>query len=120
MLKPEVSVPVTVTTAALVFGLFSGLTLPAADTRAATPNDPKLRAGERQAFYLSLAAAAGVGALSRDPWPFVAGATTAVILVWIERINIATDPVTDRVNLSTTLGQGASLSERFNSVLPQG
>lgn len=93
-LKPEISVPVAVGTAGLVFGIYQ-LALPnLTDVKASAPNNPVLQGSENAALWLSVAVSAGISLIAGDVTPFVLGGMMAVSLSWIHRHAAALDPTT--------------------------
>jgi len=85
MLKAEVSIPVALATAGVVWGAYQ-LALPSlADTRAEEPNTPDLARAERQALLISVGVAGGIALLAHDSTPFIVGGLFAVALSWCYR-----------------------------------
>lgn len=94
MLKPEVSVPVGLGTAALVYGIYQFALPNLADARSVEAGNEDLRASENTALWLAVASAAGVSLISGDSTPFVLGGLLAVGLSWSHRHARAIDPTT--------------------------
>lgn len=96
-MKAEVSIPVALGTAAVVFGVYQ-LALPTvADVRAEDPDDPALARAERTALILSATVAGGIALLANDATPFIVGGLFAVLLSWAHRHANMLDPSTQRV-----------------------
>ncbi|MGE5827533.1 MAG: hypothetical protein ACM30G_04110 [Micromonosporaceae bacterium] len=84
-LRADISIPVALGTAGVVWGIYQ-LGLPSlADARAVEPNSADLAAAERQALVMSAAVAGGIALLAGDPTPFVVGGLLAVGLSWLHR-----------------------------------
>lgn len=96
-MKPEVSIPVALATAALVYGIYQAALPSFADTRMAAPDDANLRSSEDNALLLGVAACAGISLISRDATPFIYGGITAVALSWSHRWHRAVNPATGKV-----------------------
>lgn len=114
MLKPEVSIPVALATAAVVYGVYN-VALPSfADSRMAAPDDSNLAAAENNALFLGVAACAGISILAKDVTPFVYGGLTAVLLSWSHRWHKAVNPSTGK--LDTVVGQMGSNLKAVSTV----
>ena len=97
MLRAEVSIPVALGTAAIVYGVYQ-LSLPSmADARAVQPNSADLASAERQALVLSAGVAGGVALLAKDSTPFIVGGLFAVALSWLHRHCNQIDSTTQRI-----------------------
>lgn len=96
-MRAEVSIPVALGTAGIVWGVFQ-LAMPTmAECRNNEANDPNLAASERSALAISAVISGGISLLSSDPTPFVVGGLTAVMLAWFYRHHNMIDPGTQRM-----------------------
>src|SRR4051812_48581064 len=103
MLKPEVSIPVAVSTASLVYGIFA-ISLPnVAEARTSAVDDDDLRAAENVAMWTSIAAVAAIALTTRQTLPLIYGGGMAVGLAWLHRWARVVDPATGRINVSASL-----------------
>jgi hypothetical protein len=84
-MKPEVSIPVALATAALTWGIYQAFLPRVADVRALGPDDPDVRGAERQALVLAVGVSAGVSLLAKDSVPFIVSGLFAVGLSWFHR-----------------------------------
>lgn len=98
-LKAEVSIPIALTTATVVYGVYSASLPSVAESRTSDVNDDDLRAAENVASWTAAAVIAGVSLLTRDPLPFILGGTMLVGMAWIHRHARMVDPSTGRVQL---------------------
>lgn len=99
MLKPEVSVPVALATAAVVYGTYQ-IALPTlADARSVEADNAHLAGAERAALFVSVGVAGGISLIAKDPTPFILGGLFAVALTWAHRYANQVDPATGRLSL---------------------
>lgn len=96
-MKPEVSIPVALATAAVVYGIYQSALPSFADARMASPDDSNLRSAENNALLLGVAACAGISLIAKDATPFIYGGFTAVALSWSHRFHRAVNPVTGKI-----------------------
>lgn len=82
MLKPEVSLPVGLATAAVVYGVYQAALPPVADVRTADRSHPDVQAAERTASWFSAAVVSGISLLAKDPTIFVIGSSAVIALAW--------------------------------------
>lgn len=85
MLKAEISIPVALGTAALVWGIYQAALPTVSDARGVEPNNPDLQAGERTALLLAVGVAGGISILAKDSTPFIVAGLLAVTLSWVHR-----------------------------------
>lgn len=100
MMKAEVSIPVALATAGVVWGVYQ-LALPSlADARAIEPDSRDLSSAERQALVVSVGVASGIALLAKDSTPFIVGGLFAVAMSWCHRhsnmINSQTQTIWNR------------------------
>lgn len=96
MLKAEVSIPVALATAAVVYGVYQAALPSFADARSIEADNGHLASAERQALFLAAGVAGGISLLAKDSTPFVVGGMFAVALSWTHRWNNQVDPATNR------------------------
>lgn len=97
MLKAEVSIPVALGTAALVWGVYQVALPTLADARRVEPNNSDLASAENTALILAAGVAGGIAILAKDSTPFVVGGLLAVALSWAHRLENQTDSTTQKV-----------------------
>jgi hypothetical protein len=100
MLKPEVSVPVALSTAAMVYGVYSVALPNVAEARTAQADDDDLRAAENVASWAAAAAVGAVTLVTRDPVPFILGGGMIVLMSWLHRHARAVDPTIGRIGVA--------------------
>lgn len=95
-LKPEVSIPVALATASVVYASFSQLpSVP--DMRSAEPMDPDLQGGIKAAAWISAAAVGGISLIAKDATIFIVGGFMTVALYWWRAHADAHDPLTQQI-----------------------
>lgn len=105
-MKPEVSIPVALATAAVVVGVYSHALPSQADQRtlpAGTMGSEFLASSERQALLTSVAVAAGISLIAKDSVPFILGGLLAVGLAWQSRVAREVNPTTNKIDISRNL-----------------
>lgn len=112
-LKPEVSIPVALTTAGVVYGVYTAALPNVAEARTSAADDDDLRAAESVAMWASIAVVGLVTLVTRDPIPFIFGGAMAVGLSWVHRHARHVDPQTGRA-------AGITLGARFSTTADPG
>ena len=107
-LKPEVSIPVGLATAALVYSVYANATPSITEIRAAKPNDADVAASRKLAAWTSAGIVGGVSLIAKDPTIFIIGGTMVVVLDWWHR----------HANLVNPLVGKASVMESSSGTLP--
>lgn len=111
MFKAEVSIPVALATSAVVVGVYQHFLPSNADARSIMPN-VHLEGAERSALIASVAVAAGISLLAKDPVPFWFGGIVAVALSWSHRYANNVDPNTGKL---AELPSMADQAQRYNA-----
>jgi hypothetical protein len=93
-LRPEVSLPVALATAAIVYVTYDHALPSIADSRVGGCNDAHLATSERQAAWTSAAIVGGISLIAKDPNVFIIGGTMIVALSWWHRHANAVNPDT--------------------------
>lgn len=106
MLKPEVSLPVGLATAAVVYAIYSNATPTVADLREGPVGDQVADGSRKLAAWTAAGVVAGISLLAKDPTVFVIGGVMVVALDWWHRHAIEYDP-----------GTGTSLRAKISSPL---
>jgi hypothetical protein len=115
-LKPEVSLSVGLSTAALVYAVYSNATPPIADIRVAKPNDVDIESSRKLAAWTSAGVVGGISLIAKDPTVFILGGTMVVILDWWHRHANMVNPIT---HTATSIGDWAEgLSPRDAAAPP--
>lgn len=96
-LRPEVSMPTALATAAIVYVTYDHALPSIADARVGGCNDEHLGSSERQAAWTSAAIVGGISLIARDPNVFIVGGAMIVILSWWHRHANAVNPDTGSV-----------------------
>lgn len=84
-LKPEVSLPVALATATIVYGIYSNGMPPVVDIRTAPQNHPDVDSAERAAAWTSAAVVAGISLIAKDATVFIIGGAMVVAMSWWHR-----------------------------------
>lgn len=95
-LKPEISLPVGLATAALVYGIYSNATPPITDIRASKPNDPTIDGSRKFATWTAASVVAGISLISKDPTIFVLGGSMVIVMDWAHRHGNFVTPLTGK------------------------
>lgn len=93
-LKAEISLPVALATAAVVYGIYQTKLPSAAETKLSMPNNAHLQTSRRTATIEAAAVVAGISLLAKDPTILVVGGALVVVEDWIHRHADATHPQT--------------------------
>lgn len=83
--KPEVSLTLGISTAALVYGIYGRALPPLADVRAAAERNIDVESAERNAAWTSAALVAGISLIARDGTIFILGGGMIIALSWWNR-----------------------------------
>lgn len=93
-LKPEVSVPAGLATAAVVYAIFSNATPSIADIRSAPANNTDIASAERMATITSAAVVGGISLIAGDANIFIIGGAMIIAMaLWTRHAN-GTNPST--------------------------
>lgn len=82
MLKPEVSLPVALSTAAIVAGVFMNAEPPVADVRTAPKGHPEIATSTKAAAWMSATIVGAVSLIAKDPTVFIIGGGMIVGMTW--------------------------------------
>jgi hypothetical protein len=96
-LKPEVSLPTSLATAAIVWAIYDQALPNLTDVRAAPANDTHVNSAERLATWTSLGVVGAISLIAHDPNVFIVGAGLTVTLAWWHRHANAVDPSSGHV-----------------------
>jgi len=100
-MKPEVSIPVGLATAAVVYGTYQWVAGPnLADVRTVGPDstgESMLASQERTALFVAAGVSGAISLIAKDPVPFWLGAGLAVVLSWVHRYSRNVDPTTNKL-----------------------
>lgn len=101
MLKPEVSIPVGLATAGVVYGTYQFIAGPnLADVRTVNPDgqgERMLASQERTALFVAVGVSGAISLIAHDPVPFWLGAGLAVVLSWCHRYSRNVDPTANKL-----------------------
>lgn len=97
ILKPDTSVVVGVSTAALVGFVYSYGLPNVATMQATTPQDGNIEAGRKKAAWTGAAVVAGISLLTKDKTVFVIGGATLIALDWHARLANAAHPSDQKI-----------------------
>jgi hypothetical protein len=97
-LSPEVSLPTSVATGALVWAIYASALPNITDIRVGGQNDDHIASTERMATWTSLATVSAISLIARDPNVFIVGGAMTVALAWWHRHANAVDPDTGKAS----------------------
>jgi hypothetical protein len=96
-LRAEVSLPITLATAAVVYGIFQTQLPTVAESKSTMPNNAHLQSSRRTATVVSLAVCGGISHMAKDPSIFFVGGKLAVVLDFVHRHADAVHPQTGQM-----------------------
>lgn len=97
MARPEISIPAALATGTVVIALYQRGMPPALDVRAAQVGDRNVEAVRKQNAWMAAATVSAISLIAKDATVFIVGGAMVVILDWMTRANIWTNPVTGNV-----------------------
>lgn len=97
VLKPEGSVTLGASVAALVYGVYTFSTPPTAVVHATKAHDDNVDRGRKKAAWTTAAIVAGVSLMTRDKTVFVMGGIMVILLDWHTRHANAVSPDTGQI-----------------------
>lgn len=97
-LAPEVSLPTSLATAALVWAVYNSAMPTLADVRSAPQNDEVVNSSERTAAWTATGVVAAVSLISHDLNPFILGSGMIIALSWWHRHANAVNPDTNKAS----------------------
>jgi hypothetical protein len=103
-LRPEVSLPVGLATAAVVWVVYDHALPSIADARVGGHDDPHLWSTEKSASLISIAVVGGISLIAKDPTVFIIGGAMTIALSWWHRHANMVDPATGKLNLGNAAG----------------
>jgi|ERR1035441_7890323 hypothetical protein len=114
-LKPEVSLPIALGTAAVVWGVYSHFMPPVADVKAADPNNKVMDSTRREATFIAAGVVGGISLITKDPSIFIVGGAMVVALDFAHRHANVSHPVTGQLvpapsNSGGQVNQAATVS----------
>lgn len=87
-LRAEVSIPIALATAGVVYAIYSNATPSIADIRSAPANNDDIAHSERMATVASVGVVAGISLIARDPNILIVGGTMVIIMsIWTRHAN---------------------------------
>lgn len=96
-LKPEVSLPVSLATGAVVYAIFSNATPSFADMNVSSPDNPALSSANRSATLMATAVVGGISLIARDPTVFIIGGMMTVAMAFWTKYHNMVDPATGKL-----------------------
>lgn len=85
MLNPEVSLPVGLATAGVVYAIYQNALPPVVDVRSAQPGNADVQGSEKLATWTALGVVSGISLLAKDPNVLIMGGITMIVLAWWHR-----------------------------------
>lgn len=102
-LRPEVSLPTSLATAAVVWAVYNSALPPVADVRVNGMHDPHIASSERLAAWTAAGIVGGISLIARDSNVFIVGGAMIVALSWWHRHANAVNPDTGRAMTTTAV-----------------
>jgi hypothetical protein len=102
--RPEISLGLGLAVATLAYGIYNRGFPPGVDMRAAKEGDEHGQTVAKQSAWAAAATVAGVSILAKDHTIFIIGGSTVVVLDWLTRYNLWSNPVTGSVSKLTGYG----------------
>lgn len=110
MLKPEVSLPVGLGVATVVYAIFNNATPPVADTRSLPANNGDIDSSNDQAAWISAGIVSGISLIAKDPVIFWIGSVAVVTMTWWTRHANAVVPAAQAALTPTEKAVSASVT----------
>lgn len=101
MLKPEVSIPVGLATAAVVYAVYSNATPPITDIRSSMANDAHIATSRKSATWIAAGIVSAISLIAKDPNIFIIGGLAVVAMDFWTRHANAVNPQTGKVDMTT-------------------
>lgn len=108
-LKPEISLPVGLATAAVVYGIYMNALPPVVDLRATPANDGQVASTEKAAAWTAAAVVGGISLISKDATVFIIGGSMIIALSWWNKHANMVDP-----QFGMAVPKGEMLPEQFD------
>lgn len=108
-LKPEISLPVGLATAAVVYGIYMNALPPVVDLRATPANDSQVASTEKAAAWTAAAVVGGISLIAKDATVFIIGGSMIVALSWWNKHANMVDP-----QFGMAVPKGELLPEQFD------
>ena len=109
-LKPEISLPVGLATAAVVYGIYMNALPPVVDLRTTPANDPQVASTEKAAAWTATAVVAGISLIAKDATVFIIGGSMVLALSWWNKHANMVDP-----NFGMAVPKGSVETESFDA-----
>jgi hypothetical protein len=98
-LRAEVSIPIGLATAAVVYAVYSNATPSIADIRSAPANNDDIAHSERMATVASVGIVGGISLIARDPNILIIGGTMVIIMAFWTRHANGVNPATGKLQV---------------------
>lgn len=99
--KPEISLGLGLATATLAYTVYARGFPPGIDIRAAKEGDEHAMTVAKQSAWTAAGMVAGISLLARDHTIFIIGGSSVIILDWLTRYNLWSNPVTGSISKLT-------------------
>jgi hypothetical protein len=109
-MKPEVSIPVGLATAAVVYGIYSNATPTIADIRVGPAQDQNIDASRKMASWTAAVVVSGISLIAKDPTVFIIGGAMVVALDWWTRHANAINPDTGTIGIPVAAGNASLMT----------
>ncbi len=103
MLRPEVSLPTSIATGAVVWAIYNSALPTVADVRVGGQNDQHIESVERLAAWTSAGVVGAISLIAQDPNVLIVGGAMIVALSWWHRHANAVNPDTGKAGTTTAV-----------------
>lgn len=117
MLKPEISLPASLATATVVYGIYANALPTVADIRSVDAENRDIQAAERLASWTAAGVVSAISLIARDANIFIVGGAMVIILAWWHRHADMVDSVTGLA--VPTVSRGDSTPRATEAEAPQ-
>lgn len=118
ILKPDTSVMVGISTAALVGFIYNYGVPNVATIHATATQDHNVEAGRKKAVWTASAAVAALALMTRDKTVFVIGGASVIAFDWHARLANAADPADGKIVSNAGFGSAAAPAEPVMATTP--
>ncbi len=113
-LRPEVSLPVALATATVVYTIHSQATPTMADIRVGNAGNADINSARRSASWVAAAVVGAISLISKDPTVFIVGGGMVVLMdVWTRHAN-AVNPITGKASTAPSGAAGTMQPDPAN------
>lgn len=113
-LTPQVSLPVGLAVAAVVYGIYTNMTPTLAEIRHQDPQDPNIASSRKAATWTAAAVVGGISLMAKDATIFIIGAYTIIGMDFFTRHANEVNPATGTASVRAAKDQAAAAGYTLN------